>query len=237
MTERRETKTRGRVRIIEVTDEREALAEEALGLIAECFPSHERQPLSELRSEIEEKRRELLMPFDFHLFVAVDAEGTAVAAVSGVYLAGINAGFISYLAVRGDYRSKGMARRVRSALVEAFREDARRTGREDLAWVLGEVRTDGNWLGNLVRHRGALPFDLTYYHPGMVLEGAPPYALYREPVGDHRRELPVAEVRRILYAVWRRGYRVRYPLERVTFQAMIEELEGREVVRVHPDYE
>jgi GNAT superfamily N-acetyltransferase len=227
------------IRIVEIVDEREPLAETALELIAEAFPPHERQPLAELRSEIEEKRRELLLPFDFHLFVGVDdksEDAPVVAAASGAYLAGINAGFISYLAVREGARGQGVGQEVRSALVEAFREDARRTGRDDLAWVLGEVRMDVHWLESLIRNRGAIPFDLTYYHPGMVLEGGPPYALYREPIGDHRRELPAAEVRRVLYAVWRRGYRVRYPLERATFQAMLAELEERDSVGFHAGY-
>lgn len=227
---------RGDVRIVEVADERDPLAEAALALIAELFPAHERQPLSELRSEIEEKRRRLLLPFDFHLFVAAGREGTALAAAAGAYLAGINAGFVTYLAVREEARGRGMAQRVRAALVAAFREDARRFGRDDLAWVVGEVRRDGHWLDSLVRNRSAIPFDLTYYHPGMLLEGGPPYALYREPIGDDRREIPADEVRRVIYAVWRRGYRVRYPLERVTFQAMMAELEDRAVVGVHPDY-
>jgi GNAT superfamily N-acetyltransferase len=227
---------RARIQIVEVVDEREPLAEAALELIAEIFPSYERQPLSELRSEIEEKRRHLLLPFDFHLFAAVRHSHDVLATVSGVYLAGINAGFITYLAVREEARGHRLAQRVRAALVEAFRADARRVGYEDLAWVLGEVRTDGHWLPSLIDKRGAIPLDLVYYHPGMLLEGGPTYALYREPIGDHRQELPAEEVRRIIYAVWRRGYRVRYPLERVTFQAMMEELEGREVVEVHPDY-
>lgn len=224
-----------RIRIVEIEDERDSLAEEALALIAEAFPPHERQPLAELRSEIEEKRRELLQPFDFHLFIGVEEEGV-VAVAAGAYLAGINAGFITYLAVREGTRGQGVGQEVRAALVDAFREDARRTGREDLAWVLGEVRTDGHWLESLIRNRGAIPFDLTYYHPGMVLEGGPPYALYREPIGDERRELPVDEVRRVLYAVWRRGYRVRYPLERATFQAMLSELEDRDSVGPHASY-
>jgi GNAT superfamily N-acetyltransferase len=218
----------GRVRIGEVLDERDSLAEAALELIAESFPVHERQPLTELRSEIEEKRRQLLLPYDFHLFVAADRPDRVLATVSGVYLAGINSGFITYLAVRQEARRRGLGQRVRRALVEAFREDARRSGHADLNWVLGEVRTDGHWLKSLVRNRGAIIFDLTYYHPGMLLESAPSYALYREPVGDNRRDLPVDEVRRIIYAVWRRGYRVRYPLHRDTFQAMIEELGGDE---------
>jgi hypothetical protein len=224
------------IRIVEIVDERGALADGALALIEELFPSHERQPLSELRSEIEEKRRRLLLPFDFHLFAAVHPPGRIVGVVAGAYLAGINAGFVTYLGVRREARDEGVAAAVRAALVDAFRADARRAGHDELAWVLGEVRTEGHWLASLVRNRGAIPFDLTYYHPGMMLESGPAYALYREPFGDHRREIPADEVRRIIYAIWRRGYRVRYPLERPTFQAMLSELDTKDPVPPHPDY-
>jgi GNAT superfamily N-acetyltransferase len=227
MTEDEPRRTPGAIRIVEVVDERDPLADAALELIAESFATHERQPPAELRSEIEEKRRQLLLPFDFHLFACAERPDAVLATASGVYLAGINAGFITYLAVRQDARRRGVGRRVRSALVEALRADARRSGNTDLNWVLGEVRADSHWLRSLARNRDVIVFDLNYYHPGMRLEGAPPYALYREPIGDARRELGADEVRRILYSVWRRGYRVRYPLQRDTFRAMIEELDDR----------
>lgn len=223
------------IRVLEVADEREPLAEAALALIGEVFRPPERQPLAELRSEVEEKRRGLLQPFDFHLLAAVAPEGGVVGVISGVYLAGVNAGFVTYLAVHAAARGRGVGRRARRALVEALRADARRAGQAELAWVLGEVRSDSAWIRRLVRTRGAIPFDLTYYHPGMRLDpAAPGYVLYREPIGDARRELPAAEVGRVLYAVWRRGYRVRYPLERETFRAMLAELEGRATIGAHP---
>ena len=88
----------------------------------------------------------------------------------------------------------------------------------------------------IVRTRGAIPFDLEYYHPGRSLHGDERYILYRQPIGDARRELPVSLVRRTLYTVYRRGYRVRYPLNRDIFNAMLKQLEGRETVGVHPDF-
>jgi hypothetical protein len=51
--------------------------------------------------------------------------------------------------------------------------------------------------------------------------------LYREPVGDLRAELPASEVLRLLYVIWRRAYRVDYPLQRDTFCYMLDQLEGR----------
>lgn len=215
------------VRIREICDEADPSAEPALELIAASFPARERQPLAEIRSEIEEKRLGLLDPFDFHLIVA-EEDGRVIAAASGVYLAGVNAGFITYLAVDSEARAQGVGSQVRAELVQAFEADARRAGRASLAWVLGEVRLDSPWLVTLVRERRAIVFDVDYYHPGMRgRSGEEPYALYREPVGDRRSSLPAAEVGRVLYAIWRRGYRVRYPLERDRFRAMITELAGK----------
>lgn len=225
------------VRIVEIRDERESLAEAALDLIADMFAAHERQPITELRSEIAERRLGMLSGYNFHLLTAV-YEGEAIPAgtIAGLYLDGVNAGFITYLAVRKQYRGQRLARVLRPRLIEVFRADARREEYDDLAWVLGEVRADSPWLKRLIRTRGAIPFDLAYYHPGMSLGDSEPYVLYRQPIGDHRRELPADLVRRTLFAIYQRGYRVRYPLNRDIFSNMLEQLEGRDYIGVHRDY-
>lgn len=224
-----------RGRIVPVEDEREPLAQESLGLIRDVFPAHDRQPLDQIAMEIAEKRLGLLTSYDFHLFAAVSDSGRALAVSAGVYLGGVNAGFVTYLAVRPGVRGNQLGRRMRVRLVEAFRADARGSGRDDLAWVVGEVRLENPWLRRLVRERAAVPFDLAYYHPGVTQgEAGERWVLYRQPVGDRREELPAQEVRQLLYAIWRRAYRVRWPLERPGFRAMLEELEGRSTVGAHP---
>jgi ribosomal protein S18 acetylase RimI-like enzyme len=223
-------------RIVEVLDERTPAAQSALGLIMATFPSHERQPLAELRSEIAEKRLGLLAAYDFHLFATFDGDH-AVAAAIGVYLEGVNAGFINYLAVRPAVRGQGHGRALRRRLVEQLRSDARDAGFNDLAWVIGEVRPDNEWLRRLVREKSAIPFDLTYYHPAPVPGAADErFVLYRQPVGDAREELPSELVQRLLYAVYRRAYRVGYPLERPAFREMLAELAARATVGAHQDY-
>lgn len=223
-------------RVIEITDERDALAEEALQLIADSFPPHDRHPTYMLRGEIEEKRRGVLLDHNYHLLAMLGTDERPAAVVAGRYLAGLNAGFITYLATRPEYRGRKLGRQIRSALVEAFREDARGMDEEDLAWVLGEVRLESPWLRTLVREGRAIPFDLTYYHPGMEPDDPTErYVLYRQPILDPRPMLPAEEVRQILYVIWRRAYRVSYPLQRPAFRAMIEELEGREAVGAHPE--
>lgn len=224
-------------RVVPIADERHPLADGALALIEEMFAPQDRHPLAELRSELAERRLGMFTTYNFHLLAAVPPDGDEPAGtVCGVYLGGVNAGFVMYLAVRREYRGRRIARLLRPALVDAFRADARAGGQQDLNWVLGEVRRSSPWLRRLVRTRGALPFDLDYYHPGMTPGSSEPYVLYRQPIGDLRRDLPVVEARRILYAIYRRAYRVRYPLQRESFTAMVDQLEDRETVGVHPAF-
>lgn len=225
------------VQVVEVEDERTPLARGALSVIRDTFPPHDRQPLDHIRMEITERRLGISAPDPYHLLAAVSDGGQAMAVAAGVYLSVANAGLVTYLGARAEHRARKLGRRIRAGLVQAFEGDALRIGRPSLGWVVGEVRVDNPWLGRLVRDRGAIPFDLTYYHPGVGPGWSDEqWVLYRQPVGDHRPEIPVAEVRRLIYAIWRRAYRVRWPLEHDGFAAMVEELSGREVVGVHPAY-
>jgi hypothetical protein len=224
--------------VVEVEDERSAVAAQALDIIVKAFRSSERQPIEQIAMEIGEKRLGLLTSYDFHLFAALVPEEERVLAVaSGVYLGGVNAGFVTYLAVEKAARERRLGRTLRVALVDAFRKDARHLGWPDLAAVVGEVRRESRWLRRLVRERGVLPLDLNYYHPGEDPADQPsPWILYRQPVADHRPELPVLEVRQLLYAIWRRAYRIRWPLEQEGFFVMLEELGGKSIVGVHPEF-
>jgi GNAT superfamily N-acetyltransferase len=232
---------RRQFRLVDITDEREPLAERAFDLIHGMFAPADRQPVAELMSELAERRLGLLSSHNFHLIAAVgarddDPPGEPVGAIIGVYLGGVNAGLVMYLAVREEHRGRRLGRLLRPRLVEAFREDARAAGHDDVAFVMGEVRVNSPWLRRLVRTRGAIPFDFDYFHPGMSPGVGDRYVLYREPKGDTRTDLSVRFTRRLLYAIYRRAYRVRYPLQREGFMAMLRQLEGRSTVGVHPRF-
>lgn len=231
-----ESDLHGEDRIVEIDDELTGLAREALGLIEAAFPPAERQPIEQIAMELAEKRLDLLTSYDFHLFAAVVPSGEVAGVASGVYLGGVNTGFVTYLAVRDRYRARKLGRRLRHALINAFRRDAIALEWGRLAAIVGEVRLESPWLARLVRDRAVLPLDLRYYHPGMnpATENAR-WILYRQPDGDDRSELPVAEVRQLLYAIWRRAYRVRWPLEYPGFQRMLEELAEHRTVGAHPE--
>ena len=210
--------------IVELSDERDAQAEHALQLIVDSFAPPHRQPIEQLRMEVAEKRLGLLNMTDFHLLAAAKRDGGILGVVSGVYLSGINAGLVTYLVVQRAGRGHGLGSELRAALVSHFRADAKRAGHEDLAYVVGEVESESPWLTRLLRD-GALPFRFDYYHPGMEPGSDQRYTLYRQPVGDTRDPLPRSTIRQIIYAIYRRGYRVRYPLGRRGFRAMLEALD------------
>ena len=237
MTEQGEMRTAAGddgMRVVAVDDEREPLATEALELISTAIGDV--QPVNDLLSEIEERRRGMPSGGDAHLLAMVDDHGRAAAAAAGIYLEGVNAGFITYLAVRKDLRGKLLGRGLRGHLVESIRAEARRKYGADPAWVVGEVRSGSPWLQTLVRAGQVIPFDFPYFHPWMPRRSEGKYVLYREPLADGRAELPAQEVVRLVYAIWRRAYRIRFPLQSETFCYMIDRLESAGTIGAHPDF-
>lgn len=226
----RRPKPAGSLEIEEVRREDTSDAEAALALIEQSFSRADRHAPENLRSELEEKRRRLVPRNRAHLLVAKDG-AEVVGTAYGTYLAAPNCGFVAYLAVHPDHRRKGIAPRLRAALVSRFGADARSTGREELAWIVGEVRRSSKWLTQVVKRRGAIPLDFEYYHPGIDPSGKhQPFVMYLEPIDDARRELPTLLVTRIVFSVYRMVYRIRYPLLHPNFRLMIEALEERETI-------
>ena len=194
-------------------------------------------PTSFLLAELEETRRGTARGGGYHLLAMLASdEEEPLAAAAGVYLQAVNAGFISYLAVREDERGRGLGRELREELLQTFQAQARREGGQELANALGEVERESAWLRMLVREGRVMVLDVPYFHPWMSRRKEGYYALYREPLADARPELPAEEVARMIEAIWRRAYRIRSPLQRDSYQYMMERLEGRETVGADPDF-
>ena len=224
----------GSMRVMVVDDERSPLAIAALELIADAIGDV--QPVNDLLSEIEERRRGMPSAGDAHLLVMVDEDGRAAAAAAGIYLEAVNAGFVTYLAVRKELRGQRVGRGLRTHLVDSIRAEARGKHGADPAWVVGEVRSGSPWLQTLVTAGEAIPFDFPYFHPWMPRGAEGRYVLYREPLADTRTELPAQEVVRLVYAIWRRAYRIRFPLQSETFCYMIDRLQSAGTIGAHPDF-
>ena len=94
--------------------------------------------------------------------------------------------------------------------------------------MVGEVKAANPWLGHLVARERALALDFRYHQPRLHA-GAEPVRLvfYYQPVGVRRRSLAAPELRRLLYTIWRRLYRIPKPLSNTAFRANMASLKGR----------
>ncbi len=222
-------------RVVEVTDERSALARRSIALIQEAI--WDVHPTRFLLAELEETRRGVARGGGYHLLALLGPdEEEPLAAAAGVYLQAVNAGFVSYLAVREEERGRGLGRELREQLVRTFQAQARHEGGEELAHVLGEVERDSAWLRMLVREGRVMVLDVPYFHPWMSRHSEGYYVLYREPLADKRTELPSEEVARVIEAIWRRAYRIQSPSHRDTFRYMMKHLQGLETVGPDPGF-
>jgi GNAT superfamily N-acetyltransferase len=196
-------------------------------LLRQSLPPGEVVDFSDWRATLAERSARVWTDLRWHLLVAERA-GRVVGMASGTYLGSLNVGMVGYLVLARSLRGQGVGPRLRARLRTSFERDARRIGGRPLDAVVGEVDRANPWLRHLVRTHGALALDLQYYQPSLQVGDAPSsLVLYYQPLTRNRRTLPADEVRRLLYAIWRRLYRVAKPLERRAFRRMLRSLAGR----------
>ncbi len=224
-----------RLRIRELTDAADPALVVAYRLLRRSFARHELMPLDEWRKSMREREAGLWTDTTWHLLVA-ERDGAVLGLSSGNYLGNVNVAMIGYLAVAPTGRGLGLGSRLRGRLRELFHRDALRLNGDPLRAIVGEVSAANPWLRTLARRPPVLPLDMPYFQPRFYpADGPSPFIFYYESCGRIRRRLPAAEVRRILYAIWRRVYRIVRPLDRAAFRTMIRSLESRKSVGRHRD--
>lgn len=195
-------------------------------LLTRIFPRAEMLPRTAWEHVLQERDAGVWTDLNWHL-LAAEHDGRLVGAATGSYLGNVDVGLIGYIAVREAARALGVGPRLRWGLRLAFERDAKKLRHRPLKALVGEVRQDNPWLRSLVG-RGAIAFDLTYYQPSLRRSGKTvPLVLYYQPLDVSRSSLPAADVRRLLYTIWRRAYRVPRPLSSPNFRKMLRELTGR----------
>lgn len=222
--------TRPRIVIETLSHHRDRGFSGMMNLFERIFPAKEKIDRSYFEDILAEKRMGLLDPFNTHVLVAKRGR-RVLGFATGTYLAVVNMGFVGYLAI--DPASKGLrlGGRLRTRLVEEMRKDARAAGHEDLEGVLGEIEPDNPWLRHLVRERKVLALDIDYRQPPLRKESPEvPLVLYVESIGEPIRRLEARRVRAILYAIYRRLYRLRFPLREPSFRTMLKSLGRRRLV-------
>lgn len=221
-------------RVREVVDPADPAVKQAHMLLARTFHRRERVTLRDWRGSMREKQPRLGTDIAWHLIVA-EVDGKVVGFASGTYLGNMNLGVIGYLAISPSGRSLGLGTRLRNQLRVRFERDARRIRREPLEGIIGEVSAANPWLGTLARRPNVIVLNFAYYQPSLYEGDNPsPFLLYYESLHRRRDRLPVGELRRILYTVWRRVYRISHPLDRSAFRAMLRALEKRRTIGRHP---
>lgn len=218
-----------RITVRELTTADDPAFDAAYALLRAEFPRAEMLPKSDWSNAMRERRARLWTDINWHLLVA-ERGGRTIAAATGMYLGNVNIGIVGYIAVQSSARALGLGPRMRRALRDRFEGDARHAGRETLAAILGEVRIDNPWLRTLVRREGAIALDFDYFQPSLGGTRKPvPLVLYFQPLSKSapRTALGAQALRKLLYTMWRRAYRVSRPLSDPAFRRMMRSLEGR----------
>jgi hypothetical protein len=206
----------------------------AYSILRAAFPKAEMSPLRDWINALREREHDLPLDFQWHLLVA-QRGSTVVAAASGTYLGNVNVGVIGYVAVRPDARVRGLGPRIRRALRRAFDRDAMQISGGPLEAIVGEVQATNRWLHTLVNREGAIALDFDYVQPSLQRDlRAVPLVFYYQPLRKPMRSLPTPYLRRLLYTIWRRAYRVARPLSRPEFRRMLRSLEGRARIGARP---
>lgn len=199
----------------------------AYRLFRRVFPHAELLPKRDWLTAMRERAEGVWSDLNWHVLVA-ERRRRVVGAASGSYLGNVNVGIIGYIGLEQGARSGGVGAKLRGRLRIAFQRDARRIRGRPLVALVGEVRVDNPWLRHLVRREGAIALDFPYYQPSLGGRREPvPLVMYYQPLGARRQSLTAAELRRLLYTMWRRSYRIARPLSRPAFQRMLRSLKGR----------
>ena len=215
------------LRIETVDTIRSPLFRASYALYRRVFPRDEQMPKRYFHEHLTEARLGLSRPFNFHYLVA--CRGDEVLGFScGTYLALENMGFVDYLAVDEGATGRGIGTKLRAELVRCLRRDALDAGHEGLTAVLGEVQPGSRWLRRLVGSGRAVALDIDYRQPPLEAgKRAVSLVLYLEPVDAPFEGLEAGQASRLLYALYRRLYRIPYPLQDPSFRYMLKQLRGR----------
>ena len=218
------------LRIREVRDPNDRALAGAYRLLRAAFSSRELVRRRDIREAIIERNRGFLGDLNWHMLVA--ERGKMLVGVATIsYVGELNIGVVGYLAVRSSERSTGLGLRLRARLLQSVHKDALRIRKRPVDALIGEVRAENPWLRHLVAVHRALALDFPYWQPSIDGKARPVrLVLYYQPIARERTDLSGNEVRRLLYVIWRRLYRIPRPMKDATFLKMLTALQGRRLI-------
>lgn len=211
----------------EVVDPADPALAKGHRLLRRLFPKAELVSSVEWTHSLRERQGKLWTDLRWHLVIAETA-GRVIGVVTGTYLGNVNTGVIGYLAVSRSARQLGVGPKLRGKLRTLFQRDARQIHGLPLQAVVGEVHRDNPWLRTLMRAERVLALDFPYFQPQLRRgEGPVPLVFYYESCDRGRRRLSAAMIRRLLYTIWRRLYRIGRPLSDPAFRQNLQGLSNR----------
>jgi Acetyltransferase (GNAT) family len=220
-------KARKRANIEEIDDVSSPGFAGAVRLMEETFPPEERMDVRDLADTLAEKRLGVLRPANIHLLVARE-DSEVLGFCQGWYIAVSNVCFVSYLLVRPGLKGGRLGAVLRQRLIRECQRDALLNRRKAIWAVVGEVEEDNPWLHTLVRSRSAIALDIDYRQPALGPHQPPVrLVLYVQRLDYHRKSLKARDVRSLIYSIYRRVYRVQFPVRNPSFRAILNSMEGR----------
>ncbi len=218
---------RPRVKIREIVRPGDPAVARAHQMLRRYFHSGEVVDRTEWEHSLRERQASLWTDIRWHLVVA-EIDSRVVGLATGNYLGNVNHGLVGYLVVTPQARGLMIGPRLRDRLRALFARDAMQIRGEPLEAIVGEVRLDNPWLRSLTRHHMALPLAFSYLQPRLRRGGRViPLVLYYETFDRPRSRLSSRFLKKLLYTVWRRIYRISRPLQHAAFRRMLRELDRK----------
>lgn len=171
---------------------------------------------------------------DYHILIAKDKNNNVVSTIVGYYSFDKNFGFVNYTATDEKHEGKGLGTEIRKRLVNLFKEDAKRGGKEKLFGIFSEVdSTDIKRLRSLSKRFGAIALDILYYQPSLSqAKEAIPLQLVFHPAdkSEYVEKMDSNILKDKLKGIYEDVYDIKNPEENLKFKEMLDSFKDKKFV-------
>ena len=216
--------------------------------VAEFPDPDERESLANMKEYLRLKEQDWYGKNDYHIIVAVDAEGEPVGGSISDFLDEPNAGVIEFLFINPERRLKGLGRRLLEETERMLHHSAQRRRGRSLDWVIGEIDDPFRCASHLsafdpfsraqVWHRwGYRRIDFPYVQPALSAEQSPVRTLLLVAKTCSPRftdSIPSAQVRLVIHEYLRWAMRIAGPDANTEYREMAAYLSRHDSIELIP---
>jgi len=177
------------------------------------FPLGERESRTAVRHWLHRKARNSLYPNDYHVLVATTRDNRRIVAFAFFhYLADINAGFLGYMAVRPEFRNRGIGSWLFGQVKQRLALDAAERGLDVPDGVFMELEVPTAMPAVDARLRfwrdlNTLPLQIGWRYPRLQRRSEPATMyLAFSPMRTTARRIPTQRVRKAVVSIYRSVY-------------------------------